>query len=101
MSMYDARRAADSLDDDLQHPGPAPMPNRADYDPPDRRRLVPVGLGRLLAMDFPPREMVLGPWLPAGGLAMIHAHRGCGKTHLALGVAYAALIGGPFLRWRA
>src|SRR4051812_15495168 len=76
MSMYDARRAADSLDDDLQHPGPAPMPNRADYDPPDRRRLVPVGLGRFLAMDFPPREMVLGPWLPAGGLAMIHAPDG-------------------------
>src|SRR5689334_24055318 len=92
---------ADPFADELHELGPAPMPNGADHDPPDRRRLVPVGLGRFLAMDFPPREMVLGPWLPAGGLAMIHAPRGCGKTQLALGVSYAALVGGPFLRWRA
>src|SRR4051812_48708828 len=66
-----------------------------------RRELVPVGLGDFLSMDFPPREMILGPWLPVGGLGLIHAPRGCGKTHLALGVSYAALIGGPFLRWHA
>lgn len=55
----------------------------------------------LLGTVFPPRELVLGPWLPAKGLAMVYGPRGTGKTHLTLGVAYAVATGGAFLRWRA
>jgi len=32
---------------------------------------------------------------------MIHSWRGVGKTHTALGIAYAAASGGTFLRWKA
>jgi putative DNA primase/helicase len=32
---------------------------------------------------------------------MLYAPRGIGKTHVALGVAYAVASGGAFLRWRA
>lgn len=58
-------------------------------------------IGDFLARDFPPRANILSPWLPHQGLAMIHARRGIGKTHLALGIAYAVASGGEFLRWRA
>lgn len=55
----------------------------------------------LLGTVFPPRELLLTPWLPAKGLAMIYGPRGIGKTHLSLGIAYAAASGGSFLRWTA
>lgn len=55
----------------------------------------------LLAMELPPRETVLAPWLPSKGLAMIYGPRGIGKTHVVLGAAYAIASGGMFLRWKA
>lgn len=54
-----------------------------------------------LTQEIPLRECILAPWLPSQGLAMIHAPRGVGKTHLALGIAYAVASGGKFLRWQA
>ena len=65
------------------------------------RRLKAVSIYDFLAMDFPPRENILNPWLPSQGLAMIHAYRGVGKTHLSLGIAYAVTSAGTFLRWTA
>ena len=55
----------------------------------------------LLAMQLPPRETVLWPWLPSQGLAMLYGPRGIGKTHVSLGAAYAIASGGRFLRWHA
>lgn len=60
-----------------------------------------VALYDFLARELPPRDLLLAPWLPAQGLAMIHSYRGIGKTHMALGVAYAVASGGSFLGWRA
>jgi KaiC/GvpD/RAD55 family RecA-like ATPase len=65
----------------------------------ERLRVIP--LNEFLAMEFPPREMLLGPWLPKQGLAMVFAPRGVGKTHFSLGVAYAVATGGTFLKWTA
>jgi len=62
---------------------------------------VIVTLEDFLSRDLPPRKMLLAPWLPRQGLAMVHAYRGIGKTHLALAVAYAVATGGSFLGWRA
>lgn len=60
------------------------------------------GLGDFLAMDIPPRENLLAPWLPCQGLGMIYAPRGVGKTFVALHVAYAVASGGElFGRWKA
>ncbi len=64
-------------------------------------RFETVTLVKLLSKELPPRENVLIPWLPCQGLAMIHAPRGVGKTHIALGIAYAVACGGSFLRWQA
>jgi putative DNA primase/helicase len=45
--------------------------------------------------------MLLDPILPEKGLAMCHAARGTGKTHVALGITFAVAKGGKFLRWKA
>ncbi len=45
--------------------------------------------------------MVLDPIIPEKGLVMLYAIRGTGKTHVALGVAYAVATGSTFLKWRA
>lgn len=55
----------------------------------------------LVRLDLPPRQMLLAPWLPEAGLAMIYAARGVGKSHLALGIAKAVAIGEDLLGWNA
>lgn len=60
-----------------------------------------ITLDDFLTMEFPPRQNLLAPWLPSQGIAMVFAPRGVGKTHFALGVAYAVASGGAFLRWSA
>jgi hypothetical protein len=64
-------------------------------------RLRPLSAAEFLRLDLPPRGMVLGPWLPEKGLAMIHSSRGVGKTHLALSVGYASACCGSFLGFEA
>jgi len=55
----------------------------------------------LFALDIPEREIILSPILPAQGLAMLFAQRGVGKSHVAIGIAYAVASGGKFLKWSA
>lgn len=62
---------------------------------------VMVSLSGLLDAKFPPRRALLSPWLTTQSLSMIYAARGVGKTHVALGVAYALASGGEFLGWSA
>lgn len=66
-----------------------------------QRRLCAITLNELSSIEFPRRELLLAPWLPSQGLAMVHAWRGVGKTHFALGVALAVAGGGQFLGWTA
>jgi len=65
------------------------------------RQPIAINYDDFIANDFPPRELMLSPWLPVKGSAMIHAHRGIGKTHIALGVAWAIATGRGFLKWEA
>ena len=60
-----------------------------------------VDIHSFLAMDIPPRETMLEPWLPCQGLAMLYGRRGMGKTYLALGIGYAVGSGGGVLGWQA
>ena len=60
-----------------------------------------VSFGELNGMEFPPRDMVLGPILPTQGIAMVYAPRGLGKTYFALALGYAVAVGSSFLRWGA
>jgi len=68
---------------------------------PNLRSLYSVTLDDLLSRDIPPQEMFLSPILPKQGLAMLAAWRGIGKTHFALGIAYALACGSSFLKWYA
>ncbi|QLH42460.1 MAG: AAA family ATPase [Coxiellaceae bacterium] len=52
----------------------------------------------LLGIDLPVREKIL-PWLPAGGLAMVAAERGLGKTHFALSLAGYLAGNKSFMKW--
>ena len=72
-----------------------------DARPHGAQTVTGIEYGSFLATVFPPRETLLSPWLPTEGLAMIHAPRGIGKTHMALGTAWAVASGGGFLRWQA
>jgi len=64
-------------------------------------RLRPLNLESFLSLAIKPREMILNPIIPEKGLAMLYASRGTGKTHVALGIAYAVATGTKFLRWNA
>ena len=64
-------------------------------------RLHVVSLGELLALDVKPREMLLHPFLPTQGLAMLYSKRGVGKTYISLGISVAVASGGNFLAWNA
>jgi hypothetical protein len=55
----------------------------------------------LLNAEFPPRRLMLAPWLPDKGLAMIYGTRGVGKTWIGLSIAHAIASGGEFLSWNA
>jgi len=74
---------------------------KTEYQPDIASPLVIVDVGEFLARNIPPREMLLDPIIPAQGLALLYSMRGVGKTHVALGIAYAAASGGHFLRWSA
>ena len=61
----------------------------------------PLGINDFLALEIPPREMLLGPIMPEKSLAMLYAPRGLGKSWLALSMAVAVASGGRLTRWEA
>jgi hypothetical protein len=66
-------------------------------EPP--REVLGLSVEDFMALDFPDRAYLLRPWLPSGGLVMIHAQRGTVKTFFALSAAYAVATGQAFLDW--
>lgn len=60
-----------------------------------------ASLVELLSHEFPKRETVLEPVFTLGSLNMVFSGRGIGKTHAALGIAYAAASGDCFWNWKA
>ena len=74
----------------------------ADYHFENKKaKLRTVTLEEFLTMDLPKQEMILAPFLPSQGLCLLYAKRGVGKTHVAIGIAYAVAVGGSFLKWKA
>lgn len=45
-----------------------------------RKTLIDINDAEAWAANFPPREQLLAPWLPAGGLAMLHP-RACPQSY--------------------
>jgi RecA-family ATPase len=64
-------------------------------------RLRPLTAAEFLTLELPPRALIIDPILPQKGLMLLHAPRGIGKTHLALGIGYCAATGGRLLGWSA
>lgn len=89
---------ASAQSDARPHEAPAPS---LQFTPAYTRGLISLTGEELLKRHFPPREMILGPWLPQKGLAMIVASRGVGKTWVGLNIAHAVCGGAEFLRWKA
>ena len=67
----------------------------------ERNCLIVDDLHDFISRELPVREAMLSPWLLNQSLAMIHSWRGTGKTHVALGIAYAVASGGNFLDWQS
>ena len=70
------------------------------------RRGPPTGIKTWNLGDFLERNIgepaaLLSPWLKKGGLWMVYADAGIGKTFFALNVAFAVAAGGRFLCWDA
>jgi hypothetical protein len=65
------------------------------------QQLHVVGLHDFIAMELPPRDTMMGPWLMTQSLNMIYGWRGVGKTYVSLNVCYAVACGGSFLNWEA
>jgi RecA-family ATPase len=66
----------------------------------DKKPII-LYLEDFLQYRFPERDLILSPWLSSQSLNMIYSWRGVGKTHVALGIAYAVASGGSFLGWKA
>ena len=77
-------------------PPPTPAKQPA-LRPNGTRPLRTISLGSLLALDLPPREYLIAPWLRQGESAMIYAPTGVGKSMFALSLALAIAGGGSFL----
>ena len=65
------------------------------------QQLRPLGLNDFLALEVPPREMLLAPIIPERSLSMVYAPRGLGKSWFALSIGVAVASGASFLRWQA
>ncbi|MBU4154057.1 MAG: AAA family ATPase [Proteobacteria bacterium] len=70
-------------------------------DQDTKQPLMVTDIHSLLAMEIPPRRNLMAPIIQEQSLNMIHAWRGVGKTHTALGIVYAVAAGGAFLKWSA
>jgi putative DNA primase/helicase len=81
--------------------GRVPLARRDAKDIVRAQTFQPVGLREFLALDVPPRAMLLDPILPERSLAMLYAPRGLGKSWLGLSIGLAVASGEPLLRWSA
>lgn len=72
-----------------------------DFSQGEGTSIKTVNIAEIVKHQFPPREYILRPVLTLGSLNMIYAWRGVGKTHVSLGIAYAAASGGTFWGWTA
>lgn len=79
------------------------VPNQASFNDSliQTKKIRAIPLEAFLQLKLPEREMLLAPFLPKQGLVLLYAKRGVGKTHIALGIAYAIASGGSFLKWHA
>jgi hypothetical protein len=70
---------------------PMERSEKSEYEPAYRRELKILDAAQLLSMAFPPRNLIMSPWLPEKGLTMIYAPRGIGKPRADLNKPWRAI----------
>jgi hypothetical protein len=68
---------------------------------PLSKDLKVTSLGALLDTPYPPKEILLAPWLTERHLSMIHAPAGVGKSLLGASIALSVAAGGTLFEWSA
>ena len=63
--------------------------------------LTPITLEKFLSLDLKSRTFVLSNLIHEGGIVMIYAWRGVGKTWFAVALGFAIASGGHYLKWKA
>ncbi len=58
-----------------------------------------VSLPDFMGTEFPERKWLIGDWLPEEGLALLVAHRGTGKSWIAMSAGLALARGEKFVVW--
>lgn len=61
--------------------------------------LVSIDFDSFINLELPPIEYIIHPIIPVGGLCLLHAAPGVGKTHVTSNIAYRVSRGGSFLDW--
>jgi hypothetical protein len=61
---------------------------------------VGIDFNELLRLPLPAVDFLLTPVIARGGLSLVHAAPGIGKTTLSIGIACAVATGSGFLEWR-
>lgn len=92
------------LDNDIDSPLEditSALKNLVEEVPETKNNLHIISISDFLEMQFPLRENILDPWLPAQGLVMLYAIRGLGKTLLAIFIAVVVTSGGKLHKWQA
>jgi len=62
-------------------------------------KTVAVGLGAILSMQFPARELLCGGWLAKRNLALVYAARGAGKTLFTIECVIGIVTGTAVFGW--
>jgi len=91
----DAIRDSDADRDELSR-----LLRNAELFKSEKREIRALTMGELIDRNFPPREMMMSPWLAESSLAMLHAQRGTAKTRFMMSVAYAVAMRQSMFNWR-
>lgn len=59
-----------------------------------------IDVADFLALDLPPRKWLAEGLIQDRDILMLHAMRGCGKSHFCFGLAYSLACGLDFLRYK-
>jgi len=67
----------------------------------DPNKIVSLTFGELDDIEFPPRELIVEPWLGKDEQSMVVGPKSRGKSFVTDGIAAIAATGGRLWRWRA
>jgi hypothetical protein len=100
---FDGRGLEEPEPSDDYDPGPLPEDEREERTETaaNAKSLRVVGADEFASREFPPREMILSPYIEEKSIGLFYAPRGTGKTIVGVGVSMAVSSAKNFLLWKA